>query len=276
MGHPENGTRLLLMHEDPSANHTTSLLAANELKYMNTDRKIIENQIVLEAVELAKQQLEKYPHSLVLYKPNWHSGVIGIVAARIAEQFYRPAIILSEEGGMLKGSGRSVGNFDLHGALKKCSDCLLGFGGHTAAAGVQLQKNQLDAFMQAFDNAVRDADISNVCTLLVDGNITMDQMYDIRFALFLENIEPLGSGNSELLLRLDNVKILSVSDRREVMNLIIQDEAERTLMVGRYKAPEEYRTFVGKKVSMLLSPMLNYFGGTTSVEWRIHSIKEIK
>ena len=275
MGHPETGVKLLLMVSDDSANYTKSLLAANELKFLNSDRKIIENQICEEAEALAVEYLKKHPSSLVLYKSGWHSGVLGIVAARMAEKFYRPTLVLTDEQGIIKGSGRSVGDFDLHGALGKCHMLLQGFGGHTAAAGVQLAIHQLSDFQAAFDQVARDAQISSVATILIDADITVEQMYDVRLALFLEIFEPLGNANPELIFKLSNIKVVSYTERRDVLNLIIQDEQEHTLMLSKYRAPAEYLDFLQKKVDILISPVLHYFGGSTSVEWRIISIKAV-
>lgn len=274
MGSPEKGVALLLMREDASANHTTALLAANDLKYLNADRKIIENQIFLEAVSMAEEQLKKYPHSIVLFKEGWHSGVLGIIAARVAEQFYRPTIILTNEGSLIKGSGRSVGDFDLHGALKLCSTELSGFGGHKAAAGVHLEKHRLSGFIQKFDAVAKDANISLVNTILIDADITLQQIYDIRLSLFLENVEPFGSGNGELVFRLSNVKVISSNERREVINLIILDADGHTMMISKYRPPEEYKRYLNETIDVLLSPMPVYFSGTTSVEWRIQSIRK--
>ena len=274
MGNPSAGVNLLLMTDDTSANYTKSLLAANELKYLNADRKIIENQICEEAEAMIEEQLAKYPNSLVLYKEQWHSGVLGIVAARMVEKAYRPTIILTDEGGILKGSGRSAGNFDLHGALKKCSDHLVGFGGHTTAAGVALSKENLEGFCAAFDQAAAEANISKIETVLVDGYITIEEMFDVRLSLFLENFEPIGNGNTEFTVCLPNVKVVSYIDKRDVLNVILQDEKEYTVMVSKYRAPEEYRNYLGKHVDILLMPLLNYFSGVTTVEWKIRGIRQ--
>lgn len=276
MGHPEAGVKLLLMSTDDSANYTKSLLAANELKFLNSDRKIIENQICEEAEYMAAEYLKQHPNSLVLYKAGWHSGVLGIVAARMAEKFYKPTLILTDENGVIKGSGRSVGDFDLHGALGKCKQHLQGFGGHTAAAGVQLTSPQLAAFQDAFDQVAQDANISSAATILIDADVDMIQMYDVRLILFLENFEPLGSENPELIFKLSNVKVVSYTERRDVLNLIIQDKDEHTAMISKYRAPKEYLDFLNTEVDILISPVVHYFSGTGSVEWRIMDICKIK
>jgi single-stranded-DNA-specific exonuclease len=119
---------------------------------------------------------------LVLAKQGWHPGVVGIVASRIVEEFARPAVLVALEGETGKGSGRSISAFDLHGALGECSDLLLRYGGHRAAAGVTVSSDRIDAFARRFNDVAR-------------ARLTRD---DLRPELRIDAEIPLGAANAEL------------------------------------------------------------------------------
>jgi len=121
----------------------------------NTTRKEIDREITTEAsnlINLSKEMLDK--RSTVLFNPSWHRGVIGIVASRLVEQFYRPTIIFTRSNGMITGSARSVSDFNIYEAIAECSDLLENYGGHTFAAGLTLKEDNLQQFIDKFEKVV--------------------------------------------------------------------------------------------------------------------------
>lgn len=276
MGQPASGVEILLMEYDDSVNYTVSLLAANSLKYLNADRKIIEGQIFDEAKAMAQNHMSTHPNTIVIFKQGWHPGVLGIVAARLAETFFKPSIVLTNEQEMIKGSGRSVDNFDLHGALKLCESELISFGGHTAAAGVQLDKDHIVSFQKKFEEVVASSEISSEMTIEIDADVSVTNLYDVRFQMFLENFEPVGKGNPELIFKLPRMEVVSSEERRDALYLVLKDQQEHTLLVSKYRAPNEYKNLIGKIIEILISPSFVYFSGSTAVEWKIQSIKTIE
>ena len=275
MGQPLLGVELLLMQYDDSVNYTTSLLAANNLKYLNADRKIIESTIYDEAVTIALEQLKTQSHGLVIFKKDWHPGVLGIIAARIAETFYRPTIVITNEGDMVKGSGRSVPNFDLHAALQQCEDTLIAFGGHKAAAGVKLTLNNVKAFQEKFNQIVQNTEISKEQVFEIDADVSFQELYDVQFQIALQCIEPTGNKNSELIFKLPVSTVVSSEVKRDALHLILRDEHNLTLMVSKFRSPDEYSNLLHKQIEVLVSPSVTYFSGSTSVEWRIQSIRVV-
>ncbi len=128
---------------------------ARVLEYRNKLRKEFDQRIAEEAAELFEEMPDwEDRRSLVLYQPHWHKGVVGIVASRMVERFHRPSIILTESGGNIVGSARSVKGFDIHEAIHSCQDLLINFGGHTHAAGLTLAPENLPYFQDRFEGYV--------------------------------------------------------------------------------------------------------------------------
>ncbi len=128
---------------------------ATELDTINKERQALDRQTLAEALAEAEVQIAAHdPLALVLHQPHWHSGVIGIVASRIVERFYRPTVMLTGKDGIVRGSARSIDGVSIYDALQQCEHLLIGFGGHAAAAGVSLPAENLPAFREALSAAI--------------------------------------------------------------------------------------------------------------------------
>jgi single-stranded-DNA-specific exonuclease len=169
---------------------------ARSLEALNTERRSLDQQITQEALEEALRLLLTYPSSVVLYKPDWHLGVIGIVASRVVEHFHVPTIILTEVNGVLKGSARSVPEFDIYRALSECRSHLIQFGGHAAAAGLSLKIESLDNFRFAFEQ-VCAAQLTlehRTPKLEIDAELALEQITP-NLLRVIKRFEPCGPGN---------------------------------------------------------------------------------
>jgi single-stranded-DNA-specific exonuclease len=125
---------------------------ADDINNDNIERRQLDQQITEEAKEIVEKRWEeKEGFSNVVFKENWHKGVVGIVASRLIEKFYRPTIVLTESNGMVTGSARSIKDFNVYDALNACSEHLEQFGGHMYAAGMTLKRENLEPFMEAFE-----------------------------------------------------------------------------------------------------------------------------
>ena len=156
---------------------------ANTLNERNADRKEYDHAITAEALEQI-EQLYPRTKSSVLFKSDWHKGVVGIVASRCIEQYYRPTIILAESEGMATGSARSVDGFDIHHAIGQCSEHLDRFGGHMHAAGLTLKLENVDPFREKFEEIVS----TTISTEQLTPKIEIDQIVNLDFITF-KNIE---------------------------------------------------------------------------------------
>lgn len=163
----------------------------------NSDRKEADLQTTQEAISLIENNpVWHNSRSTVLYQPHWHKGVVGIVASRVIEQYYRPTVILTRSGDYVAGSARSVPGFNLYEAIHACRDLLLGYGGHFAAAGMTLETEQVDAFRQKFEEVVS----MTIDPQLLIPEIVIDAVIDfsdINWTLYriLTQMEPFGPEN---------------------------------------------------------------------------------
>jgi single-stranded-DNA-specific exonuclease len=188
------GVRLLLTEDLGEAR-----ALAEQLDRANAERQDLQARIAGEAIERAALLgTPEQRRTLVVWAPGWHVGVVGIVAARLVERFHRPALVLAEEGGVAKGSGRSVEGFHLYDALARCAAHLSRFGGHKHAAGMQLPSSGLKAFSEALEAEARvSLDPAELCprlridALLDAGDASAGLAHQLR------RLAPFGAGNPE-------------------------------------------------------------------------------
>jgi single-stranded-DNA-specific exonuclease len=168
-----------------------------DINVCNETRKDLDRNITLEALELIAQNKSLHKKkSTVLFKPEWHKGVIGIVASRLTETYYKPTVILTESKGFATGSARSVDGFDLYKAIDSCSDLLENFGGHMYAAGLTLKPENVPAFIERFEQFVNDNILPEqmVPQIEIDDVIHLKDI-DARFYRILKQFHPYGPGN---------------------------------------------------------------------------------
>lgn len=163
----------------------------------NETRKDLDRNITQEALHLIDtDQLQKDRKSTVLFQPEWHKGIIGIVASRLTEAYYRPTVVLTASQGMVTGSARSVDGYDLYKAIEACQDLLENFGGHTYAAGLTLRPENIDAFSAKFERIVSETirPEQMVPQIEVDAEISLGEITS-RFFETLKRFRPYGPGN---------------------------------------------------------------------------------
>lgn len=181
---------------------------ARALEAHNRQRQKIEGKIMEEAQDLLNKINFKEDKVMVIAKEDWHQGVLGIVAAKLADKFYRPAIVISLKEGLCRGSGRSIKNFHLFEALKECRDSLDAFGGHSHAVGLVIDKNNIEDFKNKINRLAGEKlhfeDL--VPSLDIDMELNLADL-DKEAIEGLEAIEPFGRGNSEPLFYTRNLKL---------------------------------------------------------------------
>ena len=204
LGDSDRGFRLLTTLDRSEARR----LAA-ELDQENKFRQGIEREIITEVFDrIDAERLDQKYAGLTLHSQNWHPGVLGIVASRVADKYRRPAIILTEEGdGFLKGSARSVPGFHLYDGFKEIADILTSFGGHKYAAGLKVAADKIDLLQDRFDSLVRErlTDMDSKPEISVDALIEPEEI-NSAFMETLQKFEPCGSGNKEPLFCMRNVE----------------------------------------------------------------------
>lgn len=187
-------------------NHAVSLLTetnldlarqyAAEIEQYNTDRKAADKQITEEALDQVASNEEQDRSTTVVYKENWHKGVIGIVASRLTETYYRPTLVFTKSGDKLAASARSVRGFDVYNALEACAEFIDQFGGHKYAAGLTLLPQNYEAFKQKFEQVVAaQCDVSLLTPeLKIDAIISLEDITP-KFYRIIKQFAPFGPGN---------------------------------------------------------------------------------
>ena len=255
--------------------YETARPLAQRLDQLNAERRSQEDAILKEAKEQAEGQLDRL--GLVLHAPGWHPGVIGIVASRIVEAHYRPTLILADENGLLKGSGRSTREFDLFAGLTACSDLLAGFGGHKQAAGMSLKAENLEPLREAFHKAVAEqcGEQPLSPTLFVDAELPFVEI-DFDLLKELEMLQPFGPGNAEPVFSSPPVR---VTDRRtfgkDHVKLTLTDELSGvTLSAKAWRKAEVIGPDVrGKLMRIAYTPKIDRYQGMASIDLQLKDFK---
>ena len=198
-------------------NHAVTLLTetnfnlaaeyALEIEQFNTDRREADKRITEEALLQIEKQKEQERFTTVVYDESWHKGVIGIVASRLTETYYRPTLVFTKSGNKLAASARSVKGFDVYNALEACSEYIEQFGGHKYAAGLTLKKENYEAFKLAFEDEVS----KTIDKSLLIPEIKIDAQIDLKnitpkFYRIISQFAPFGPGNMTPIFMTDNLK----------------------------------------------------------------------
>jgi single-stranded-DNA-specific exonuclease len=169
---------------------------ASEIEQHNSDRKELDKQITKEALIQIEENNEQNRFSTVVYQENWHKGVIGIVASRLVEKYYRPTIVFTKSGDKLAASARSVKDFDVYNALEACAEHLEQFGGHMYAAGMTLKEENYEKFKAAFENEVKKTIHPDLLIPEISVDLEMNfSDLDEKFMRILKQFEPFGPEN---------------------------------------------------------------------------------
>ncbi len=177
-------------------NLKTALQFASEIEHYNSDRKEADKSITQKALQQILENQEEDKYTTVVYEDNWHKGVIGIVASRLTETYYRPTLVFTKSGDKLAASARSVKGFDVYNALHACSEHIEQFGGHKYAAGLTLHEDQYHLFKQKFEDVVSSTIDKKLLVpeVLIDKEIELDQITP-KFYRILKQFAPFGPGN---------------------------------------------------------------------------------
>lgn len=200
MGSAERALELLLCDDEDEAKKI-----ALEIDELNKQRQGVEAEITAQAIEAIEKNNYKYDNVIVVSGKDWHSGVIGIVAARLVERYGRPAVVISVNDNEARGSGRSMGDFSLFDAFSACSDVLTHFGGHTLAAGMGVNENDIDLFRTKINEYAEKVNMP-FPELSLDCKLNPAYV-TVELASLLSAMEPFGCGNAQPLFGLYNMQI---------------------------------------------------------------------
>jgi single-stranded-DNA-specific exonuclease len=262
------GVELLLEKDRGRALETARLLDR-----FNRERQQLELKTFEEAVARVAALSGEHTHALVLASDGWHAGVIGIVASRLVERFYRPAVLIALDGEGGKGSGRSIRGLHLYRALQECAPHLLAFGGHEMAAGLSIARDQVAAFAQAFELAARAAlsDDQLLPVLLYDGVELLAELGRDEVEA-LERLAPFGMGNPEPVLLVEKVRARQVQRIGEGHLRFIACQGGDTLPAIAFGMAGRQEDFQGE-IDLLATPQINRYNGRETVQLRVRDVR---
>lgn len=249
---------------------------AQELEQENRRRRVFDEQTFEETIPLAKELVKEGRRSLVLHKPHWHAGVIGIVASRLVDKFHLPTVLLTSIEGLAKGSARSISNFDIHSALKKCSHYMTEFGGHRHAAGLSLEERHIENFRNDFDLIARENISQEMLTpeILIDSELQLNELSP-NFLKVLGKFAPYGYDNNKPIFLTKGVK--SVNGIKIIGNNNIKFRALHSNFVidaiGYGLASKVDLCSGGKTFSIVYNLETNMFNGFSSPQLYIRDIR---
>jgi len=269
MGHEKEALELFLTNSVQEAEKITQRL--NEY---NLERQQIEKRIFDEVEEIIQKSEEKNLPCIVLEKENWHHGVIGIVSSKITDMYFKPSILMSIEGDIAKGSGRSIPGFDLHEALENCKEEIEQFGGHSMAVGVTVKKANFDKFKNKFEEYARKKDISKITPILnIDEKITLKDI-TIKDIRDLELLEPFGEGNKPPIFQINNVKIDSIRSlsQGKHLKMEIKDQNSSIQAIGFNlgNLANDYK--IEDKINIAGTLEINNYNGRENIQINIRDV----
>ena len=264
MGHQEEALKLFL-----STNKEEVTQLAEKLNEYNRERQEKEKQIFSEALEKIKKKSINEDRIMVIDGENWHHGVIGIVASKITEMYFKPSILLCFEGDEGKGSGRSIPGFDLHEALTRCDESLEKFGGHSMAIGLSVKKDKLEDLRKKLDDIAKEKQIDKIVPILkIDAQVELKDI-NMQIVESLKQLEPFGEENKVPLFVFKNLKIDSIRALSEGkhIKLTLKQGNQNLINAMGFNLGEltnDYR--IGDKVDVVGSLEINKFNGEESIQ----------
>lgn len=248
---------------------------ASSLDSSNLARQEIDQAMTQEALGMINTDPSFAQKSTtVLYQPEWHKGVIGIVASRVIETHYRPTVLLTQSEGKLVGSARSVNGFDLYQALDKCQEYLLQFGGHKYAAGLSIKEENLDAFKNAFDVAVS----STIQSSQKEPEICIDQelnfsKIDARFIRLINRLAPFGPQNHRPIFVTKKVLVRKSNILKEHHLKLVLEQSRVLLEAIGFNLAEKWNEINGDYIDIVYQPFFNVWNDKVRIQLRIKDLK---
>ncbi|MCQ2307309.1 MAG: single-stranded-DNA-specific exonuclease RecJ [Bacteroidales bacterium] len=254
---------------------------ASSINDLNEKRREFDNAITEEALQMIRDDEKmRNAKSTVIFNENWHKGVIGIVASRLTDSYYRPTIVLTRSGNLITGSARSIRNFDIYDAIDDCSDLLEHFGGHKYAAGLSLKPENLPEFAERFEKYVSEhlKDEELVPELNVDIRLNFSDITP-KFVRILKQFAPFGPGNLSPVFLTDNVVDTgysrAVGNRKHLKLTVIQkDHPDDTFAGIAFQKGDLFdRIHEKEPFSMCYYVEENFWLGKTTLQLNVKDIK---
>jgi len=259
----------------------TAVKFASEIEQNNTDRKELDKTITIEALQQIEKNKEEHNFSTVVYAENWHKGVIGIVASRLIETYYKPTLVFTKSGEKLAASARSVKGFDVYEALEQCAEFIEQFGGHKYAAGLTLKEENYKNFKLKFEEVVKNTlpEELRIPEITIDAEINLSEV-NPKFYRIIKQLEPFGPQNMKPVFMAsglrDNGYGKKVGEDKTHLKLnIIEGANQKTYnAIGFSMGDKHQLTANGNSFKATFNIDENHWNGNTSIQLLLKDIQE--
>lgn len=248
---------------------------SDRLNEYNRERQDTEKKIFSEALQKIEKS-EKDKPCIILGSENWHHGVIGIVASKVTDMYFKPNILICFEDGIGKGSGRSVPGFDLHEALSKCDKYVEKFGGHSMAIGITVTQDNFNKFKEEFEEYTKNSDIDKIVPIIyIDQEVTLKDI-NLKAAKELQLLEPFGEGNKMPLflyknLRIDSIRALSEGKH---LKLTLKDDNYIIDAIGFNMGALANEYLIGDKIDVVGTLEINSFNNVEKIQINLKDVRK--
>ena len=249
----------------------------------NNERKNIDREITQEALEMvANGTALETENVTIVYNPTWNKGVVGIVASRLVEAYYKPTVVLTKSNGFITGSARSVAGFDLYASIESCADLLENFGGHVYAAGLTMKEEHLEEFCKRMNRFVSGNITKQELTPVVDIDARLDfSQITPKFFRILKQFQPFGPGNSNPVFLTEDV--YDAGNGRKVgaggvhlkLDLMQESQPYRQIAAIGFNMAEFYDHIkAGNPIDVCYSIVENFYRGSSTLQLRLKDMRE--
>lgn len=274
MKHGQHAVNLLT-----ETNMDQAIQFASEIEKFNTDRRGLDQEITIEALGQIQENEEQEGFTSVVYKDTWHKGVIGIVASRLTETYYRPTLVFTKSGDKLAASARSVRGFDVYNALEGCSDYIEQFGGHKYAAGLTLLEEQYNNFKHQFEKVVKET----IDPQMLIPEITIDAVIELKdinpkLMRILKQFAPFGPGNMSPVFMAENLQDTGYAkgvgkEEAHLKLSVVQQDSHKIDGIG-FNMGDKLSLVTGRKpFNAVFSIDENEWQGNVSLQLKLKDIK---
>ena len=267
-----------------ASDEATAIRIGSEINEHNNERKNIDRRITQEALDMVREgKCLSSGNATIVYNPQWHKGVVGIVASRLVEAFYKPTIVFTQsQGGLVTGSARSVHGFDLYDAIESCADLLENFGGHLYAAGLTLREENLPAFCERIEKTISGKIVPQmqVPVVDIDAKLNFSQITP-KFLRILKQFQPFGPGNSAPVFITENVydngmgRKVGAEGGHLKLELIQESHPYHHISAIAFNMADFFDHIkAGNPIDVCYSIVENYYRGTANTQLRVKDLRE--
>ena len=261
----------------------TAMRIGEKINENNNERKNIDREITQEALEMVQSgKCLAHETATIVYNPKWSKGVVGIVASRLVEAYYKPTVVLTKSNGFVTGSARSIAGFDLYEAIESCADLLENFGGHVYAAGLTLKEENLGEFARRMDDFIAGKITTEMLVPIVEIDAKLDfAQITPKFSRILKQFQPFGPGNNNPIFMTENV--YDAGAGRKVggggvhlkLDLIQESQPYHQIPSIAFNMADYYDYIrEGNPIDVCYAIVENYYRGSASIQLRIRDIRE--